>query len=795
MTDFLDSYLIIMAYLVLYILYKIVYRTKLVPLTEVDLITGAQFKKDVIEYEEGPKTIWVEPEFTLTSVKESLKILKETKGLKLKGQHYDYLLSIWDTNLLPKCSIGREKQLVMKWATTENLIDPALIYEFAKRCDFTNIEFTRIFMKACFIGSDCLFDYTLPNSLDVNNAMRFASAGGHFGIIKKLLDSGRLDLQLMKTSSFPILVSRGYFDIVLFICNRVEGCVDARNLRLAVNGGHYEMTKYFIQLTDPSLDNNYCIRSAIRNSHTKLVALLLNDNRVTPSSDGLKFAISKGFVEITKLLLDDGRCAVDGCLKLAVDAGNIDLVHMLLETAYYKQNSVIIEEMEVAAPAICPFADGIQPKSSPNPFSKEKSKVTKHYPSSPPSCASDLNACQKEKNSALLSAIKKNHNGIFHLLISDPSINAGSSNNASIRAAINTQNIQMVSRLLEDEQVDPSSYSNYCVYLAIKLKNIEILTLLLDHPAVNPLFMENDAISLAVRCENLEILKKLLMDGRADPAALNHTPLKLAVMRQLPDCVELLLNDFRVDPRADSSFALREAVRLQNRQVVEILLNDGRASPCEYGNYCIMEACKTGNLEVAKLLVNDKRVDPVCNDNAPIRFAVESGNLELVKYFLQLSNVDPSAGNQDAIHSSIILGNYEIFELLLKDSRVDPSTREDEGLINAVARNSFQIIQTLLQDPRISIQLDDYYSFRLAIQLQNTEIVKLFLNCDDLDPNADGSFPLRYACYVGNMEILELLLQDQRIKIPKSAAASATAGGNFEIFDLLVSDCRFKINS
>ncbi|KAJ3308564.1 hypothetical protein HDV04_001151 [Boothiomyces sp. JEL0838] len=54
--DFLDSYLIILAYPLLYIVYKVVVRTKFIPLNEIDLVTGAQFKRDVIEVPEEPKT-------------------------------------------------------------------------------------------------------------------------------------------------------------------------------------------------------------------------------------------------------------------------------------------------------------------------------------------------------------------------------------------------------------------------------------------------------------------------------------------------------------------------------------------------------------------------------------------------------------------------------------------------------------------------------------------------------------------------------------------------------------------
>ncbi|KAJ3318856.1 hypothetical protein HDV06_006977 [Boothiomyces sp. JEL0866] len=56
--DFLDAYLIILAYPVLYIIYKVAYGTKMVNLAEVDFVNGVQLKRDVVETEEPPKSFF-----------------------------------------------------------------------------------------------------------------------------------------------------------------------------------------------------------------------------------------------------------------------------------------------------------------------------------------------------------------------------------------------------------------------------------------------------------------------------------------------------------------------------------------------------------------------------------------------------------------------------------------------------------------------------------------------------------------------------------------------------------------
>ncbi|KAJ3308566.1 hypothetical protein HDV04_001153 [Boothiomyces sp. JEL0838] len=56
--DFLDAYIILLAYPILYFAYKFTYNTKIVSLTEVDFVTGVQLKRDVVEIEEPPKSFF-----------------------------------------------------------------------------------------------------------------------------------------------------------------------------------------------------------------------------------------------------------------------------------------------------------------------------------------------------------------------------------------------------------------------------------------------------------------------------------------------------------------------------------------------------------------------------------------------------------------------------------------------------------------------------------------------------------------------------------------------------------------
>jgi ankyrin repeat protein len=61
---------------------------------------------------------------------------------------------------------------------------------------------------------------------------------------------------------------------------------------------------------DPTLNNNYAIRTASENGYAEIVRLLLKDGRADPANnnnDPIKRASSRGRTEVVRLLLEDGR--------------------------------------------------------------------------------------------------------------------------------------------------------------------------------------------------------------------------------------------------------------------------------------------------------------------------------------------------------------------------------------------------------------------------------------------------------------------------------------------------------
>ena len=94
----------------------------------------------------------------------------------------------------------------------------------------------------------------------------------------------------------------------------------------------------YIELGDPSVDNNLAVRLASSHGHTKIVEILVLDQRVDPSDHenySLKSASQGGFKEIVEILLKDARVdpsASDNfTIGVASILGHVEIVQVLLK--------------------------------------------------------------------------------------------------------------------------------------------------------------------------------------------------------------------------------------------------------------------------------------------------------------------------------------------------------------------------------------------------------------------------------------------------------------------------------
>jgi len=99
---------------------------------------------------------------------------------------------------------------------------------------------------------------------------------------------------------------------------------------------------------DPSVDDNFAIKSACDKGHLEIVKLLLQDERVDPSAGGnsaLRWASNYGYIKIVKLLLQDERVdpnAEFSCaIRWAIQNNHKEIVKLLMRDKRLILNTTI----------------------------------------------------------------------------------------------------------------------------------------------------------------------------------------------------------------------------------------------------------------------------------------------------------------------------------------------------------------------------------------------------------------------------------------------------------------------
>jgi hypothetical protein len=97
--------------------------------------------------------------------------------------------------------------------------------------------------------------------------------------------------------------------------------------------GNLDQVKLFRVNVDPSSNNDYCLKISASNGYSKIVSLLLDDNRVNPNtmnSYPLKWAIIGNHTETVKILVRDHR---------------VKIIHLGISDAFPEMQNIIVTEI------------------------------------------------------------------------------------------------------------------------------------------------------------------------------------------------------------------------------------------------------------------------------------------------------------------------------------------------------------------------------------------------------------------------------------------------------------------
>ncbi|KAJ3318151.1 hypothetical protein HDV06_000780 [Boothiomyces sp. JEL0866] len=173
-----------------------------------------------------------------------------------------------------------------------------------------------------------------PSDMD-SIAFRNACSNGHYEIVKTFVRDGRTNFEADNNFGLGIACEHGFVDIVRLL---VDICDPADNdyyaFKAAIENGHLEILQLMLKQKDYDFD---LVGFATTHNQTKIVEYLLSYGIDPTKNDcySLRHAVKHQQIEIFKLLLKDNR--VDPRIRKnypigkACELGNMEMVQMLLQ--------------------------------------------------------------------------------------------------------------------------------------------------------------------------------------------------------------------------------------------------------------------------------------------------------------------------------------------------------------------------------------------------------------------------------------------------------------------------------
>ncbi|KAJ3301548.1 hypothetical protein HDU76_005708 [Blyttiomyces sp. JEL0837] len=181
-------------------------------------------------------------------------------------------------------------------------------------------------------------------AVEENDCIKWASARGHLNVVTLLLEQHGVDPTCDDYEAFQTSADSGYFDVLKVLLESVKGDDKFRvatneSLYGASLGGHFQIVKHLLELpgVDVGFDDNCVFIAACRRGHVELAKFLLGVDGVDPcDDDNVAFIAASecGRKEILELLLtvpgSNASAADNRALRLASSNGDLDIVTLLL---------------------------------------------------------------------------------------------------------------------------------------------------------------------------------------------------------------------------------------------------------------------------------------------------------------------------------------------------------------------------------------------------------------------------------------------------------------------------------
>jgi ankyrin repeat protein len=425
-------------------------------------------------------------------------------------------------------------------------------------------------------------------------------------------------------------------------------------------------------------------------------------------------------------------------------------------------------------------------------------------------CAADINAQNKDGDTALDLALEHKMGGVvFKLIETGANLEYLGRETALVAHAVSNRSTKLLSLLIEKKlnldgavffalkdklpQQDPVLEGIISQLLSAGANTARSLELN-DHHRLDDYYddeedenngwYDDDALGLASRRGLTSVVEMLLEHGA--PAALQNEngecPLLLATRNGHEDIVRMLLPRApptveMEDDNGDTAWSIARHDHLL--EITKLLLQEGKFSA---GNplleKCLLDSARNGETDVLGIMLQRKPLDLEFVDDdgrTALSWAAQNGHAAVVKQLLDTGKVDPDAKNEDgstplwyAAHN----GYEAVVKQLLDTGKVDPDAKYKDGStpLLCAAHNGYeavvkQLLDTGKVDPNAKHK-DGSTPLLCAAQNGHNAVVKQLLDTGKVDPDAkneDRWTPLLYAARNGHEAVVKQLLDTGKV--------------------------------
>lgn len=196
-----------------------------------------------------------------------------------------------------------------------------IYYILSKACTNGWIDIIKLIIK---LGAkDNIFWY---------NGIENAIKNRHFDIVKLMIINPQTDLSNDYHYIFNMIVDYNQIQLVEMLLDDGLNIRDNESIINACYYGFTEILNLLLLKIDPTFDDNYLIKTAVKNNKIEVVEILLTDCSVDPSK-ALEIACKKGLTYMFNIIIYDSRINIKNCidklLQIAIDKNHTEIIQII----------------------------------------------------------------------------------------------------------------------------------------------------------------------------------------------------------------------------------------------------------------------------------------------------------------------------------------------------------------------------------------------------------------------------------------------------------------------------------